>query len=84
MNREPYVCTSCGHVETEFEFELDKDCQCGGHFAPAPYQFTVKDAAKSSTSILTNAPGKIACQTCGCRDRMRMHCECSCHEVTNE
>ena len=76
----PMICSACGHIETEVERELYKDCPCGGIFVEQPYTFKERPAAKSSTSTLTNVPGKIACQICGCRVRKRMGCQCSCHE----
>ena len=55
------------------------------------YQFKIKPAAKSSTSVLTSTPGAIACPKCGCRslgikreyaDRpaIKKDCKCTCHE----
>ena len=84
MSFVPMVCDGCGHVETDVEHELDLDCRCGGYFKHPPYEFKEKPATKSSTGVLTSAPGKIACQLCGCRDRQRMHCECLCHGGTDE
>lgn len=80
MSFVPMICSECGTKETALQRELDKDCYCGGAFMHPPYQFKEKPAVKSSCSTLASAPGKIACQQCGCRDRKRMGCECSCHE----
>lgn len=49
-------------------------------FADGPYPFADRPAQRSSTSVLTNTPGKIACQGCGCRDHRRVACECICHQ----
>jgi hypothetical protein len=45
-----------------------------------PYVFPNNPVAKSSSSILTNTPGNIACQTCGCRDEHKAGCKCICHK----
>jgi len=48
-----------------------------------PYVFPDHLAAKSSTGVLTNVPGKVACPSCGCRDRKRPGCGCRhCHKDT--
>jgi hypothetical protein len=80
MTYDPLICKNCGAVESRLQREFDLDCICGGEWALPPYQFTEKAAAKSSTSTMIDTPGNIACQNCGCRDRKRMGCECSCHE----
>jgi hypothetical protein len=43
------------------------------------YKFVERPAQKSSTNVLINTPGKIACQLCGCRDHVRYGCQCNCH-----
>jgi hypothetical protein len=80
MIPDPFICEDCDAIESERQRELDLDCSCGGNWIVQPYRFTEKDVAKSSTSTMIDTPGKIACQNCGCRDRKRMGCECSCHE----
>jgi hypothetical protein len=81
MNFDPWRCEDCGGVETEEERELDKDCRCGGRFKPVPWVFVEKPVKKSSTHILTEVPGTIACQGCGCRDRsVKDGCEYVCHK----
>jgi len=57
-NFDPMICSGCGHVETEFEREFDKDCKCGGYFVEQPYVFKEKPAVRSSTNASVYDKGK--------------------------
>ena len=54
----------------------------------APFFVEDGDAAKSTSGVLTNVPGKIACQVCGCRNDpphavCKEGCTCLCHRSWN-